>query len=127
MNPPIPESGPRSAESATSVDTTGALRLKLDCRNYRGDRPCAAGVPGVCPANCHAYEPLGHRILLIKLAALGDVIRTAALLPGLKQLWPHSQITWVSRPSGVPSTPRDLRAPSSSATRQASPSFTIQG
>ncbi len=44
---------------------------------------------------------MGHRILIIKLGALGDVIRTAALLPGLKAAWPSSHITWVSRPSGV--------------------------
>jgi heptosyltransferase-2 len=29
------------------------------------------------------------------------VIRTAALLPGLKAVWPASHITWVSQPSGV--------------------------
>lgn len=75
--------------------------LRLDCRLYRGDRPCAAGVQGPCPADCEHYAPIGHRIVIIKLAALGDVIRTAALLPGLKQRWPASQITWVTRPSGV--------------------------
>jgi len=42
-----------------------------------------------------------HRILVVKLAALGDVIRTAALLPGLKEAWPHSHITWVTRRAGV--------------------------
>jgi heptosyltransferase-2 len=75
--------------------------LRLDCRNYRGDRPCAAGIQGVCPDECAAYAPMGHRILIIKLGALGDVIRTAALLDGLKSAWPQSQITWVSRRSGV--------------------------
>ena len=75
--------------------------LKLDCRNYRGDRPCSAGIDGVCPKECAAYEPLGHRILIIKLGALGDVIRTAALLPGLKAAYPSSQITWISRAGGV--------------------------
>ncbi len=75
--------------------------LKLDCSHYRGDRPCAAGVQGICPTDCAHHTPMGHRILIIKLAALGDVIRTAALLPGLKQAWPQSQITWVSRPNGV--------------------------
>jgi heptosyltransferase-2 len=44
---------------------------------------------------------MGHRIVIIKLAALGDVIRTAAILPGLKQRWPKSHITWVTRPSGA--------------------------
>lgn len=75
--------------------------LRLDCRHYRGDRPCNVGVQGVCPSDCERHEPLGFRIVIIKLAALGDVIRTAALLPGLKQRWPASQITWVTRPNGV--------------------------
>jgi len=44
---------------------------------------------------------MGFRILIIKLAALGDVVRTAALLPGLKEVWPSSYITWVTRPGGV--------------------------
>lgn len=75
--------------------------LKLDCRHYRGDRPCNVGVQGACPKDCHLYDPQGTRILIIKLGALGDVIRTAALLPGIKKRWPHSHITWVSRPNGV--------------------------
>jgi ADP-heptose:LPS heptosyltransferase len=75
--------------------------LKLDCRNYRGDRPCVAGVPGVCPVACPRHTPQGTRILIIKLAALGDVIRTAALLPGLRDAWPKSHITWVTRPNAV--------------------------
>lgn len=75
--------------------------LKLDCRHYRGDRPCRAGIHGVCPVECASYERPGARILLIKLGALGDVIRTAALLPGLKARWPNSQITWVTRENGV--------------------------
>lgn len=75
--------------------------LKLDCRHYRGDRPCAVGIQGACPTECPRYDPMGHRILIIKLGALGDVIRTAALLPGLKVAWPQSHITWISRPSGV--------------------------
>ncbi|MFH1746359.1 MAG: glycosyltransferase family 9 protein [Planctomycetota bacterium] len=89
--------GPQTAFDSGSAEPA----LKLDCRLYRGDKPCAGKVPGVCPANCAVYQPMGHRILIIKLAALGDVIRTAAVLPGLKQAWPQSHITWVTRPSGV--------------------------
>ena len=44
---------------------------------------------------------MGMRVLVIKLGALGDVIRTAALLPGLKQRWPDCHITWVTQPGGV--------------------------
>ncbi len=75
--------------------------LRLDCRNYRGDRPCAIGIQGPCPPHCAVYDPHGARILIIKLGALGDVIRTTALLPGLKSQWPQSHITWVTKPAGV--------------------------
>jgi len=44
---------------------------------------------------------MGARILIIKLGALGDVVRTTCLLPTLKRLYPLSHITWVSRPNGV--------------------------
>jgi len=76
-------------------------RLKLDCRHYHGDRPCAAGVPGVCPGVCGDYAPMGRRLLVIKFGALGDVIRTTAILPGLKERWPTSHITWVTRPNAA--------------------------
>lgn len=75
--------------------------LRLDCRFYRGDRPCSAGVQGVCPTDCPEHTPFGKRILIIKLAALGDVVRTLALLPGIKDAWTDSFITWITRPSGV--------------------------
>jgi heptosyltransferase-2 len=85
-----------------ALDLQGMLaRLRSDCRHYRGDRPCAAGVQGVCPSGCERFAAQGDRILLIKLGALGDVIRTAALLPGLKQRWPASHVTWLTRASGA--------------------------
>ena len=87
--------------SPVTCDLSLPLNLRLDCRHYRGDRPCAAGVQGACPTACDRFAPLGQRILIIKLGALGDVIRTAALLPGLKESWPVSHITWVTRPAGV--------------------------
>jgi heptosyltransferase-2 len=44
---------------------------------------------------------MGRRILIIKLGALGDVVRTTCLLPTLKRAYPTSQITWVTRVSGA--------------------------
>jgi heptosyltransferase-2 len=38
---------------------------------------------------------MGKRILIIKLAAIGDVLRTTPLLFGLKRAYPQSHITWV--------------------------------
>ena len=36
-------------------------------------------------------------ILIIKLGAIGDVIRTTAILPGLKEKYPKGNITWVTK------------------------------
>ncbi len=44
---------------------------------------------------------MGTRILIIKLGALGDVVRTASLLPTLKREFPQSHIHWISKPNGV--------------------------
>jgi heptosyltransferase-2 len=44
---------------------------------------------------------MGTRIAVIKLGAFGDVIRTLALLPGLKRAWPTSHVTWVTRPAAA--------------------------
>jgi len=65
---------------------------KLDCRYFIGDRPCR--FKRTCP-DCPEYSPMGQRILIVKLAAIGDVLRTTPLLSGLKKAYPQSHITWV--------------------------------
>jgi heptosyltransferase II len=42
------------------------------------------------------------RIALIKLGALGDVVRTTSLVPGLKRLEPEMELTWITDPAAVP-------------------------
>ena len=42
------------------------------------------------------------RIALIKLGALGDVVRTTSLLPGLKRLDPATELTWITSAGAVP-------------------------
>lgn len=73
------------------------MNIALDCKHYRGDRPCKHR--GQC--RCLDYESMGMRILIIKLGALGDVVRTASLLPTLKRTYPESHITWATKPNGV--------------------------
>jgi ADP-heptose:LPS heptosyltransferase len=65
---------------------------RLDCRYFLGDRPCR--FKRICEG-CDRYEPRGKRILIVKLAAIGDVLRTTPLLTGLKRAYPQSHITWV--------------------------------
>ena len=39
---------------------------------------------------------MGFKILIIKLGALGDVIRTTSILKGLKEKYPNCKIDWVT-------------------------------
>jgi heptosyltransferase-2 len=48
---------------------------------------------------CVEYDPLAERILIVKLGAMGDVLRTTSCLAPLKARHPRSHITWVTRPS----------------------------
>lgn len=50
---------------------------------------------------CPHYTTAGKRILIIKLAALGDVLRTTVILPGIKQEFPNSTITWLTAPGAA--------------------------
>lgn len=78
--------------------------LKTDCRHFHGDRPCAPHKQhGVVCATCtDHYDPIQHRVLIVKLAAMGDVLRTTSLLPAIHRRWEGAHITWVTAPAAVP-------------------------
>ncbi len=66
--------------------------IKSDCVFFRGDKPCQ--YKRLCE-ECPHYTPFPAKILVIKGRAMGDVLRTTALLPGLKRKYPQSHITWL--------------------------------
>ena len=72
--------------------------LKTDCRHFRWDRPCAPHkLSGVVCATCtRDYDPVRTRVLVVKLAATGDVLRTTALLPAVHQAFPGARVTWLT-------------------------------
>ena len=76
--------------------------IKFDCRYFRGDVPCKPhkenGVHCVDERgnDCQYYDPTGKKILIIKLGAIGDVIRTTPLLRKLKAVEPRSEIWWLT-------------------------------
>lgn len=78
--------------------------MKRPCIYFKGDRPCRLyWEHKVHDCNsCPHYEEIGKRILLIKLDAIGDVIRTTPLVEALKKKYPNCHITWlvkdISRP-----------------------------
>lgn len=66
----------------------------MPCQFHKGDGRVCAGCPD--------YDPIQTRVLVIKLAAAGDVLRTTAILPALGRRFPRAQVTWVTEPSAVP-------------------------
>ncbi|MBI4618826.1 MAG: glycosyltransferase family 9 protein [Desulfobacterales bacterium] len=69
------------------------MKLRLDCKHFVGEKPCRYKL--LCE-DCDKYAPMGSRILIIKLAAMGDVLRTTPILRGFKRKYPESHITWLT-------------------------------
>ena len=76
--------------------------LKPDCKYFPGDRPCDFNkFEGIMCDNCDHYYPVKFKILVIKLDAMGDVLRTTCLLPALKEKYPESNITWLTKSNSL--------------------------
>ncbi len=93
---------PRPQEIHCSTEPTSGklfpMMLKVNCRHFPGSRPCRFNKEtGQTCLDCPHYQPKGKRILITKLDALGDVLRTTALLPGLKAKYPDSYIVWITK------------------------------
>jgi len=72
----------------------GLSFIRLDCRHFKGDKPCPLN--SSCKS-CSHYQTQGKKILIIKLSASGDVLRTTPILHGLKRKYPLSFITWLTK------------------------------
>lgn len=71
--------------------------LRTDCRYFKGDVPCSQNKQfGVMCNNCEFYRKTNVKILIIKLGAAGDVIRTTPLLYPLKEEYPDGKIFWLT-------------------------------
>ena len=89
--------------------------LKTECRFFRGDIPCRPHKQKevhCIDANgndCEFYEKISEKILIIKLGAVGDVIRTTPLLTKFKNELPNAKIFWLTHsPKMVPELADDI-------------------
>lgn len=71
------------------------------CKRFTGYKPCFPG-HDCLKDGCKDCIPIGTKILLINLDAMGDILMTTAQLPGLKRKFPESTIYWVTLKSTVP-------------------------
>jgi heptosyltransferase-2 len=84
--------------------------VKFDCRHFRTGIPCLPNKKdnAVC-SSCNAYDKIQTRILIIKLGALGDVIRTTPLLERFKKEFAGVHVTWLTlSPAILPKDQIDL-------------------
>jgi heptosyltransferase-2 len=71
--------------------------LKFNCFYFKGHIPCTPNkLRGKICSDCDEYRPVSKRILIIKLGAIGDVIRTSPLVVKFHQLYPYCHIYWVT-------------------------------
>jgi heptosyltransferase-2 len=75
------------------------MMVHYDCRHFLGYKPCV--YHRACEG-CPDYDLVGLRVLIVKLAATGDVLRTTPLLRGLKNAHPDCHISWITDPEVVP-------------------------
>lgn len=72
-------------------------KFNADCLHFKGDVPCLPHKEnGYHCNNCPKYTPISKRILIIKLGAIGDVIRTTPLVKTYKKMYPDCKITWLT-------------------------------
>jgi len=77
------------------------MEFKRDCKSFPGLYACevmtAEGMEDC--KDCMFYEPISKKILLIKLGALGDVVRTTPLVQAIKNKYGYnSHVTWLVKP-----------------------------
>jgi len=78
------------------------MELKIDCRHFPGDRPCTFHKEtGVKCSTCAHYGRIGTKILIIKLEAVGDVLRTTCILRGMRAQYGDAEITWITKKASL--------------------------
>jgi heptosyltransferase-2 len=73
----------------------------FSCKRFSGYKPCFPDHD--CWQNgCKDNIPMGTKILIINLDAMGDVLMTTAQLPALKRKFPESTIYWITLKNAAP-------------------------
>jgi ADP-heptose:LPS heptosyltransferase len=70
-----------------------------DCKRFTGYKPCFPGTK--CYRKCVDPSPIGKKILIINLDAMGNVLATTTILPALKRKYPESTIFWITLKNAV--------------------------
>lgn len=66
---------------------------EITCRHFNGYKPCGKSATCGCPQ----FEPVGERLLIVHLEALGAVLRSTSLLAAIRRQHPRAHVTWVTK------------------------------
>jgi ADP-heptose:LPS heptosyltransferase len=70
------------------------------CKHFNGYKPCFPGVN--CLEECKQDDPIGTRILIVNLDAMGNVLVTTSILPAIKRKYPQSTLYWITLKNAAP-------------------------
>ncbi len=71
------------------------------CKRFNGYKPCFPD-HNCWLDGCKDNIPIGTKILIINLDAMGDVLMTTAQLPAIKKKFPESTIYWITLKNSEP-------------------------
>jgi len=76
---------------------TEGNKWNVNCRFFNEDYACETLTSENLKSceECKFSSPYSKKILIIKLGALGDVLRTTPILPAIKEKYPNSLIYWL--------------------------------
>lgn len=72
-----------------------------NCQRFTGYKPCYPD-HNCLKDGCKDNSPIGTKILIINLDAMGDVLMTTAQLPSIKRKFPESSIYWLTLKNAAP-------------------------
>ena len=72
-----------------------------DCKRFTGYKPCFSD-HNCLEDGCKDNIPIGTKILIINLDAMGDVLMTTAQLPEIRRKFPESTVYWITLKNAAP-------------------------
>ncbi len=64
------------------------------CKHFNGYKPCFPNTR--CHQECVDLDPIGTKVLIVNLDAMGNVLVTTSLLPAIKKKYPASSVYWIT-------------------------------
>ncbi|MDQ0687330.1 ADP-heptose:LPS heptosyltransferase [Streptomyces achromogenes] len=87
-----PEQLPLRGAFLGPVHTVDTFEIRPDCRHFAGERPCRHWRP--CHG-CPHHDPVDHRVLIVMLGLLGDMLIASPLPARIRAEKPGAHITWL--------------------------------